>query len=448
MKFNLALNPPKLTQPLPVCGGTYPIFKIDYTAQLPASVDLSTLDYVPISNQFTVGMCTAEDLTENIEAYLGMEAQATPGTDGPDFSVQSAFFNYYNSRTILFGAPPTTDTGSTTEAALLAAGYFGSCPESLWPSTDATLTEAVPPTAAYTAALNTTITGFEKILTSCYYPVPPAKYPMTFISWQTYEVQQFWLMYALAKGYAVNADFLVGEQIETMKAGQIYYPMGSSQNPGSQIGGHSVRIVGYETVTDPITGNATPCFKIQNSWGAAWGEQGFFWASIAIISDCTAAFVVTQVTNNGVVINGPLGPDLTTHLSPPTSASTVDQAVQYVFVDNFGRMPNPGGQTLFANAVIAAVKAQIVSSAGAGDLAFMAAPGWAPSTAYTPPTEVSTLAQVVTWVFQTYFGRIPAAPGLSIFVAWMNSWLQTSIVAGAGAKDLAYMQDHAVGVLA
>ena len=455
MKLQLSPTSQKLTKTgsVPVCGGTYPNFPFNlaaYATMIPASVDLSIPVPVPIDNQGTVGECTAEDITENIEGFLGLESQSSSGTDGPNFSVQSGYFNYYNSRTILFGESPTSDTGSTAEAALLAAQYFGSCPESLWPSVNAALAETAPSTAAYAAALNTKITGFQRINLGQYYPDSTMQ-NMDIIQWiysgtPMSQMAIFWFQYILAKGYTISADFNVGEQLETLTGGQIYYPIGSAQNKGPSIGGHSLRIVGYATVSDPFTGQQILCFKMQNSWTTAYCEGGFFWASVGIYNDCNNAFVVTQVTNNGVAINGPIGHDTTYQLSVPSGEESLGDVMVYIYKTNFGRLPDAAGEAWWVATIISYFTSAILSGASLADKAYMAAnpPNFA---GYIAPTATTSLNDVLAYIYGVYFGRTPDIPGEEYWSSTIITYFTAQIIGGASAADKAFIADMASGVV-
>lgn len=71
-------------------------------------------------------------------------------------------------------------------------------------------------------------------------------------------------------GFAVYEDF-EGEEVE--KTGILKMP-DRSQEP---IGGHAVLLVGYDDYTQ--------MFKVRNSWGTKWGQNGYFWMPYDYVCD-------------------------------------------------------------------------------------------------------------------------------------------------------------------
>lgn len=71
------------------------------------------------------------------------------------------------------------------------------------------------------------------------------------------------IMNALALG-PLTTGFTVYEDFEAYKTG-IYQHVW-----GQQLGGHAVEFVGYGTQS------GKKFWKVKNSWGAGWGEKGYF----------------------------------------------------------------------------------------------------------------------------------------------------------------------------
>jgi len=60
-----------------------------------------------------------------------------------------------------------------------------------------------------------------------------------------------------------------------------------SQVYGSEPGGHAVTLCGFDD--DRVTADGVGAFKLANSWGTGWGEEGYFWMSYeAVQSDITS----------------------------------------------------------------------------------------------------------------------------------------------------------------
>ncbi len=61
------------------------------------------------------------------------------------------------------------------------------------------------------------------------------------------------------------------------------YVYSVSQMSGSDPGGHSVTICGYDNDLPTPDGNGA--FKIANSWGPSWGDNGFFWMTYEAVQN-------------------------------------------------------------------------------------------------------------------------------------------------------------------
>jgi len=206
--------------------------------------------------------------------------------------------------------------------------------------------------------------------------------------------------------------------------GEIYPPI-STVNP--VIGGHAVVIVGYTQYNGQLV------LIVRNSWGTAWGDNGYFYCNIGVLnSDMMNLWVLESF--NGV--NG-VAPDVTSIPVPPTGDSTVIELLTYIFQTKFGRKPQPAGETFWTNAIITYFIQQVVAGAQGADKAYMAANP--PSSAYVMPTPSSTLNQILTYIYQTYFGRLPLPAGELFWSNDIISYLTTQVVAGASQTDKYFM---------
>ena len=72
---------------------------------------------------------------------------------------------------------------------------------------------------------------------------------------------------ALSDGLLVVAGFYVNDRFKSCR--QSYFSLGNNELPGKM--GHAMLVVGY---SDIKYGGS---FKIANSWGSGWGDNGFVW---------------------------------------------------------------------------------------------------------------------------------------------------------------------------
>jgi C1A family cysteine protease len=80
----------------------------------------------------------------------------------------------------------------------------------------------------------------------------------------------------LAQGFPFVFGFTAFKEIESEAVGKS--GMLPPPEPGDQpIGGHSVMAVGYD--------RDLQMFKIRNSWGAGWGDKGYFWMPYSYVTN-------------------------------------------------------------------------------------------------------------------------------------------------------------------
>ncbi len=58
-----------------------------------------------------------------------------------------------------------------------------------------------------------------------------------------------------------------------------------ADHSGTLIGGHVVTVVGFDD--DYVTADGVGAFKLVNSWGTGWGDEGFWWMSYEAIASAT-----------------------------------------------------------------------------------------------------------------------------------------------------------------
>ena len=96
------------------------------------------------------------------------------------------------------------------------------------------------------------------------------------------------LKHALVSGYSIVFGFTVFESFENMsvtQTGVVPMPLLTEKI----LGGHACQIIGYKK----------GYFKCQNSWGAAWGDKGYFWMPEQYITsqNCSDFWIFNAVPN-------------------------------------------------------------------------------------------------------------------------------------------------------
>jgi C1A family cysteine protease len=199
-------------------------------AILPASIDLRAT-CSPVEDQGNLGSCTANALAGALE-FL-------EDKDKMPMTRRSRLYIYWNER-FLQGSVKS-DSGATLREGITSLLTYGSCSETEWPYNIKQFT--VKPNAA------------------CY------------IDGKTHVIQSYYrissmtdMKTCLAAGYPFVFGFTVYESFESQQVAQT----GIVPMPGAReqvLGGHAVLCVGYN--------DAQKRFIVRNSWGSAWGQQGY-----------------------------------------------------------------------------------------------------------------------------------------------------------------------------
>ena len=204
-------------------------------APLPPRIDLAGVRPVPINDQGQLGSCVGNSVAE-AHLFAGLKE------DPAKAIVPSRLMIYYNAR-VLEGNP-TQDSGCQIRDAIKALAAQGVCPESMWPY-DVANFATPPPASDYAAALQHTAVLYRRL--------------------ENTDIVD--LKSCLAEGYPFVMGITVYESFESdAVAGTGVVPMPSIDE--QCLGGHAVLFVGYD--------DATQRFKVQNSWGATWGQMGYF----------------------------------------------------------------------------------------------------------------------------------------------------------------------------
>lgn len=220
-------------------------------APLPSATDVFAGLNLPIYDQGAIGSCTANAGV----LYRRFLAQRFARYSAPDENL-SRLFLYYQERKLPWNADVNSDAGASIRDVLYVLAHTGVCPEQ---------DDPYIPADYISAPLNDSpadLAGAQAYRIGAYHRISGAAAVRS----------------VLASGYPVLLGFTAYPSIEAVGPdGMVPMPL-----PGeSPLGGHAVVIRGYD--------DANASFKIQNSWGPAWGDHGCGWLSYAFIEQAAVS---------------------------------------------------------------------------------------------------------------------------------------------------------------
>lgn len=201
----------------------------------------------PVYDQGQLGSCTANAIGAAFQFELLKQKL-------PSFN-PSRLFIYYNER-VLEGHVKE-DSGAQIRDGIKSVATQGVCDEVLWPYVISKFA-AKPKKALYTKALKNKAIQYTRLNNTA--------------------INE--LKTCLASGSPFVFGFTVYQSFEgdaVAKTGILPMPAKSE----SAIGGHAVLAVGYD--------DSKNAFIVRNSWGSAWGLQGYFYMPYAYITDTNLA---------------------------------------------------------------------------------------------------------------------------------------------------------------
>jgi C1A family cysteine protease len=225
------------------------------TAAIPAQVDLRPQCPKEVYDQGRIGSCTANAIAGALEFDMIKQ--------GLEVFTPSRLFIYYNER-VMEGSVQS-DAGAMIRDGIKSVASQGDCPESKWTYDD---TPADPTTNVFPPGAKAATEP------------PPECYAEA--------VQHKALVYrsitqnladmkgCLAEGYPFVYGFTVYPSFESREVASTGWVPMPAQGENA-IGGHAVLAVGYDD-DDRV-------FICRNSWGAGWGDAGYFYMPYAYLLD-------------------------------------------------------------------------------------------------------------------------------------------------------------------
>jgi len=211
-------------------------------AQLPASKDLRA-ECPPVYDQGDLNSCTANAIAAAVEFDQIKQ--------GVKVFMPSRLFIYYNERAMERGA--RSDSGAAIRDGIKSIAGQGVCPETVWPY-DAAKFADKPSPECYKEAAACQAISYRRLASTNLNQLKgciASECPFVF-------------------GFTVYDAF---ESDAVARTGELSLPA-----PGEQTqGGHAVLAVGYD--------DATQRFTVRNSWGAAWGLDGYFTMPYAYLTN-------------------------------------------------------------------------------------------------------------------------------------------------------------------
>jgi C1A family cysteine protease len=210
--------------------------------KLPSKADLRKL-CPTVYDQGELGSCTANAIAAAFEFELVKRNADTAFTP-------SRLFIYYNERVMENSV--NNDSGAMIRDGMKSAHQQGVCPEKMWPY-DAVKFASRAPASCYTNARGHQVLSYHRIQRN---------------------LNQ--MKGCIAEGYPFVIGFTVYESFESTivaKTGILNMP----KKDEIKVGGHAVVIVGYD--------DRSQRFIVRNSWGADWGQKGYFTMPYAYLLD-------------------------------------------------------------------------------------------------------------------------------------------------------------------
>lgn len=243
----------------------------DQTGGLPSSVDLST-KFPPIGDQGEYGTCVTWAVGYNLKTALN-------GIDNQWSVSQLAQAANQTSPKDLFYAVPSSQKGSNCngtqfEAAMDQLISRGGASMSIAPYSNLGNCSQTPPSDWNQDAANNKLVNYRKIADKS--------------NAASMTVENFKAYLAESRPIAIGAR--LGDRFMRWNSDAVI-DYDTYQNPGMQHAYHAMVLAGYN--------DSKGAFKLMNTWGSSWGNQGTIWIDydFFVNSFCVAAFVAQNKTD-------------------------------------------------------------------------------------------------------------------------------------------------------
>ena len=216
--------------------------------------------FTPIYDQGQTNTCVANATCGALEIVLGLQ-------DKNSVVQLSRLFLYYNSK--VTDKTTDKDDGTFIHSAFGTLKTLGVCPEDMWPF-DSKLIGHQPGILCYKAGDDNKILNFYRIDSTG--------------SDRVNDVEAL-----IQTNSPVVFATEVSKEFENYSGGTKVF-----EAPAVSVGGHAMVIVGVRT-----NAAGKKEFRIRNSWGTSWGDNGFAWVSEDyLMSDSTSdLWICTRVNN-------------------------------------------------------------------------------------------------------------------------------------------------------
>ncbi|HJU71489.1 MAG TPA: C1 family peptidase [Paucimonas sp.] len=328
------------------------------TSALQSRVDLRIYD-IEIEDQGAIGSCTANATCSAIELMMSR------AHDQVDLS---RLFLYYETRAL---EDRIGKDGAIPVDAFKAGFNVGIPEESLWDYNIGN-TDTQPSNASYANAATQKITSFHSV------GLDPDS---TQVTTQNIKAE-------LSKGLPVTVAFRAYEWMLHISGPMDSHDIINTSIPGyaNFIGNHEVVIVGYD---DALNGGS---FIIENSWGTAWGENGYG----------AFSYTLSNTFYEAYVIDGFAGHDF--------AWTTARTQVAELYAALFGRAPERDGMAYWAAQLdVGKAFTQVAQEMYSVD----AARAWYPSGASNE--------KIIDTFYVNVLGRNADADGLAYWLAQLNA---------------------------